>query len=306
MNINKTALAHVLGIITVAIWGVTFVNTKYLIMGGLDVKEIFLLRFSIAYFWIWLYTLYTCARHKQKPQIWAKNWKDEVLFLLLGISGGSLYFTTENLAVSYTYANNVSFIVCTAPIITIFLAKVFTNSVNLRKRLIFGSLIALVGVAIVIFNGHFVLKLSPKGDLLALAAATCWAVYSLLIKNVSGGKYGAVFITRKVFAYGIITILPVIIASGWQSPLEAFYKPSVYGNLIFLGTIASFLCFVVWSWVIKQIGALKSSNYVYLNPVTTVVASAIALDEPMTALAYWGSALILGGVALANSRQIEN
>ena len=76
--------------------------------------------------------------------------------------------------------------------------------------------------------------------------------------------------------------------------------PKVVLNLLFLGLVASFLCFVLWTLVIGKIGAMASSNYLYLNPVTTVVASAVFLSEPMTAIAYVGSALILAGVAVAN------
>ena len=295
MSISKDLLAHALGVLTVAIWGTTFVSTKYLIGSGLHVAEVFVLRFLIAYACVWLIS---------PRRLWADTLKDEGLFVLLGITGGSLYFMTENIAVGLTYVNNVSFIVCTAPLITMLLARVFTHSLRMRRRLVAGSVLALVGVAVVIFNGHFVLKLNPSGDLIALAAAVCWAVYSLLIKKVSG-SYSAVFVTRKVFAYGILTILPYFAARGWSFPLQGFANPVVYGNMLFLGLIASFACFMTWSWVVHQIGALKTANYVYLNPVTTVVASALFLDEPMTALAYAGSVLILVGVFMANSAPIE-
>ena len=291
-------VAHALGIITVAIWVVTFVNTRYAVSSGLHPCELFLLRFSIAYICIWVFDL---AHSRGRVSLMSKSAKDELIFVLLGISGGSLYFCTENVAVSLTHVNNVAFIVCTAPLITIILGRLFTKSVVLSGRLIAGSALALVGVGAVIFNGQFILHLSPAGDLIALAAAVCWAVYSLLIKRVSDGRYGAVFVTRKVFAYGILTVLPMFYFEPWHIDMGMLRSPSVWGNLLFLGFVASFVCFVTWSWVIKRIGALKATNYVYLNPVTTVLASAVALDEPMTALAFAGSALILLGVFLANT-----
>ena len=86
----------------------------------------------------------------------------------------------------------------------------------------------------------------------------------------------------------------------WTFPLRDFLKPTIWFNLLFLGLVASFVCFALWSWVIRKIGAMKASNYIYLNPVTTVIASAIFLDEPMTIMAYVGSALILVGVYVSN------
>jgi len=60
-----------------------------------------------------------------------------------------------------------------------------------------------------------------------------------------------------------------------------------------------------WSVAVKKIGALSTSNYVYLNPVTTIIASAMFLQEPMTLMAYVGSALILLGVFIANHKISE-
>ena len=154
-------------------------------------------------------------------------------------------------------------------------------------------------MALVIFNGRFILKLNPLGDFLAFVAALCWAVYSILLKLVAN-RYSAVWITRKVFFYGLVTMIPFFAVHPWQFPLSGFLHPVIAGNLIFLGFIASFLCFFLWSWVNKKIGALKASNYIYLNPITTVVVSALVLSEPMTTLAFVGSAMILIGVFFAN------
>ena len=287
---------HLLAILTIAIWGVTFVNTKVLLQQGLQPTEIFLIRFVLAYLCIW-----PISPKSIKPQ----KWTDELWFFILGLVGGTIYFIAENTALALTYVNNVSLIVCTAPLITMLLAILFVKSVKATLPLTIGSAVALVGVGMVIYNGHFVLQLNPLGDLLALAAAFSWAIYSLVIKKVSS-RYSATFITRKVFFYGIITILPILLLSDWQFPLEQLQKPIVWANLLFLSVVASFLCFLWWSIAVKKLGALATSNYVYLNPVTTIIASALFLDEPMTAMAYAGSALILIGVFVANHKIEEN
>ena len=281
---------HLLAILTIAIWGVTFVNTKVLLQHGLQPMEIFLLRFIVAYLCIW-----TISPKKVR----SLSWSDEALFFILGLVGGTVYFVAENTALGHTYVNNVAFIVCTAPLITMLLAILFVKSVKATASLIIGSVMALIGVGIVVYNGHFVLKLNPIGDMLALAAAFSWAIYSLVIKKVSS-RYSAVFITRKVFFYGILTVLPLFLLKPWRFPMENLLQPTVWMNLLFLSVVASFLCFLWWSVAVKEIGALATSNYVYLNPITTIVASALFLQEPMTLMAYTGSALILLGVFIAN------
>lgn len=287
---NQKLLWHLLAVGVVAVWGTTFVNTKILYNSGLTPSEIFFLRFLIAYVAIWFIS---------PRKLFANSWRDEGTMLLLGITGGSLFFVAENSAVGLTYVNNVSFITSTSPLVTVILGIVFVKSIKATWTLIVGSLIALVGVGLVIFNGSFILHLNPWGDLLALLTAVCWAVYTLLMKSVSE-RYSAVFITRKLFFYGLLTVLPMFLIDPWTVSLATLLTPKVAFNLLLLGLVASFLCFALWTVVIERLGVMTASNYQYLNPITTVVASAIWLSEPMTAIAYIGSALILIGVIVSN------
>lgn len=286
---SKTLFYHALSIMVVLIWGVTFVNSKVLLNHGLEAHEIFTVRFLLAYICVWFIS---------PRKLFADSLKDEWFMFLLGITGGSLYFVTENMAVKIGYVSNVSFIVCTAPLLTTILALMFVKEVRATRSLVLGSLLDVVGVALVVFNGQVVLKLDPLGDALALAAALCWAVYSLLLRKVA--RYNSAFVTRKVFFYGLLTVLPCYFVQPWSFPLQGFLDAAVIGNLLFLGFVASFACFALWSFVSQKLGALAVSNYVYLNPVSTVVASALVLHEQMTWMAMLGSAMILSGLYFAN------
>ena len=203
-NMKREFWYHFVALLTVAIWGSTFVFTKMLLQNGLSPAQIFTLRFILAYVLLEVVTL--VAGDKVK---WLSNSvKDEVLMMLLGVTGGSLYFLTENASLVYTTATNTSLIVCTCPIFAMLLLKlVYPKSERVTKTMVLGSVIACLGMAVVVLNGRFVLHLSPLGDMLAFGACICWAFYSLMMKDVLR-RYGTIFITRKVFFYGIVTILP--------------------------------------------------------------------------------------------------
>ena len=169
------------------------------------------------------------------------------------------------------------------------------------RGLIGGSLLALVGVALVVYNGSFVLKISPLGDFLTLLAAFSWAFYSLIMRKMSN-CYGITFITRKIFFYGVLTILPAFLIHPWNFDIARLLEPAILFNLLFLGVLASLICFVVWNVVLKQLGTIRASNYIYLNPLFTLVGSAFLLGEQLTIVALMGAILILGGVYWAGKK----
>lgn len=292
MIAKKGYTYHLIAILVVGIWGLTFISTKVLIGNGLSPQEIFFLRFLIAYLGIWFIS---------PRKLFADNWKDELWLLLGGVTGGSLYFFTENTALEITLATNVAFIVCTAPLLTTILSLMIYKKEKATRGLVGGSVLALVGVALVVYNGQFVLKISPLGDLLTLLAAFSWAFYSLIMKKMAN-RYRTTFITRKIFFYGVLTILPAFLFRPWQFSLSGLLQPSVLLNLLFLSLLASLICFVVWNMVLKQLGTVRASNYIYLNPLFTLVGSAILLNEQLTAMSLMGAMLILGGVYWAGRR----
>lgn len=291
MHTTKNYIYHLIAILTVGIWGLTFISTKVLIEHGLSPQEIFLLRFLMAYLGIWFIS---------PRKLFADNWKDELWLLWGGVTGGSFYFFTENTALEITLATNVAFIVCTAPLLTTILSLLIYKKEKATAGLVGGSLLALVGVALVVYNGHFILKISPLGDFLTLLAAFSWAFYSLIMKKMSG-RYRTTFITRKIFFYGILTILPAFILHPWQFS----FRTLAAGGLdepSFLGVLASLVCFVVWNIILKQLGTVRASNYIYLNPLFTLIGSAVLLDEQFTVMSLMGAMLILGGVYWAGKR----
>lgn len=288
---NNTWIYHLVAFATVAIWGCTFVSTKVLMLNGLSPAQIFTLRFLIAY--VMMLAVY-------HSRLWADSWRDELKMMQLGISGGSLYFLSENEAMNFTSTTNTSLIVCSCPLFATLLVRlVYRSTTRISMMQLGGSLLAFAGMVIVVLNGRFVLHLSPLGDALAFTACLSWSVYSLLMKWVSA-KYGAAFITRKVFFYGVLTILPYYIFYPTLPTAAVLTKPVVVGNLAFLGCLASMICFLTWNWCISKLGAVKATNWVYFNPITTMIFASWVLGEKITPYFLAGATCILLGMFVAD------
>ena len=289
---SRTMSYYLLAIITVIVWGSTFISTKILLTAFTPV-EILVYRFLLA--WLLLFIVYP---HVHKPE----GLKIELQLLAAGISGGSLYFLAENYALHFSLASNVSLLVSTAPIFTAIGAHFFLKDEKLSIKTIAGALIAFVGAALVVLNGKFILKLNPVGDILAIASAVSWSVYSIIIKRLHS-QYSTYYITRKIFFYTILTILPVLFFSPVRFDFSPFLNWKMSLNLLFLTVFASCGAYVVWTRVIGGLGATRANNFIYFIPFLTLIESAIFLAEPLTPFAIAGAALIFLGVYITARKE---
>lgn len=288
---NKNLKYHILAIITICVWGTTFISTKVLMNDGLSPVEIFLYRFLLAYICIWFFS---------PKVIFSKNYKDEFLFLLIGLFGGTIYFITENIALKLSLTSNVSLILSTNPIVTAFFTILINKKEKVTKNLVYGSLLALFGVFLVIFNGNFILEINFWGDLLALTAVLSWTIYTLILNKLSN-TYSILFITRKLFFYGIVTIIPFILIAPFKFQKDVLLTPTVIFNLLFLGIIASMVCFFTWNLSIKKIGIIKTTNYIYFVPLIAIISASIILKESITMITFLGTVCILSGVYVSEN-----
>lgn len=290
---------------SVLVWGVTFVCTKSL-LSDFSALEILFIRFFMAYAVMWL----ICPRAMRCEK------KDEALFAAAGLAGVTLYQFLENSAILFTSASNVSVIVATCPFFTAVIAQIFLNEKHVTIPFVIGFMIALAGVALVSFNGAVEFHLNPKGDLLALLAALSWGFYSLFVSKINSLKKNSLMCARRVFFYAIVFMVPLMLAgifapslrgsrnffveTGAAANAARFGKFKSWGNLLFLGALASAFCFSAWNAACKRLGASRATVALYLIPVVTIVFARLALGEPITAKGAAGAALTICGLLLSS------
>lgn len=292
MTKNKTTTGHLSAFITIIIWGTTFISTKVLLQDFSPI-EILFFRFLIGFI-----TLSLICPHKLK----LTEWKHELYFIFAGLSGVTLYFLFENIALTYSLASNVGVIICIAPFFTAIFAHQFLDGENLRPQFFIGFIVAILGISLISFNGNMVLNLNPLGDILAILAAIVWAIYSIITKKISDFHYNTIQATRRTFFYGLLFIIPTLFIFDFKIGIDRFREPINLLNILYLGLGASALCFVTWSFSVKIIGAVKTSVYIYMVPVITVVTSSIVLHEKITQLSFIGTALTLVGLFVSESK----
>ena len=270
------------------IWSITFVATKYL-LGYLSPGEILLYRVAVAY------VIFVAADPHRLPP---RDIRTELKIAAAGFLGITLYFLCENTALSFSTASNVALLCSTAPLLTGVVSHIFTSSEKMSRRFVLGSVFCLIGIFFIIFNGHFVLKLNPLGDMIALLAALTFAGYSVVIRDVKC-DYTPAQIARKMLFYTLISLLLLTLTPVVRLHPSQLMRPAVAGNILFLGLFASAFCTWGWNIVIWNLGAVKANNLIYLTPPITMLFSALILDELITLFAVAGGLLILAGVYIS-------
>lgn len=289
-------LAHLGAVVTISCWGASFVSTKVLMEdGGFTPVEMFVYRFACAYV---LMLLLTCNK-----RLLARNWRDELSFVACGVCAGSLYFITENYALRNTTATNVSLLASISPIFTTLLLGLFYK-MKIKGGVIIGSIIAFIGVGFVVFSSSTDgLEIHPLGDMLALSAALSWGLYSIVVKRLIP-LYNSFFITRKLFLYGVLTGLPLLLIQ--KEPyhiLELFdvtEHPEYVTNFTFLVLMCSMAAYLIWNEAMKILGSVTANNYLYGQPIITMIIGVAALGEPLTVMGCAGCLLIIGGLILSD------
>lgn len=292
-NKYVVALSHIGALLTVIAWGTSFLSTKTLmVQGGFTPVEMYEYRFFAAYLILLLIT---------GRKLFANNWRDEATLALGGICSGSLYFITENFALQMTTTANVSLLSSVSPIFVTFLMAIVFGQ-KLKAPTLIGSAIAFAGVACVIFSHGEGIEINPAGDLLALSASLCWAIYAICIKRVLP-FYSSMFISRKLFFYGVLTGAPLLLLSHGQihiTQLWNFQHPEYIMNFLFLVLVCSLGAYLVWNEVMKYLGPITANNYLYLQPLVTMVFGYLLLGEQIYFLGYLGCVLIIGGLIISD------
>lgn len=292
MNHNRNLTGHIAAAVTILIWGTTFISTKVLLRTFTPV-EILFIRFVMGYLALWL----ACPRI-----LHLSSRRQEGLFAAAGLCGVTLYYLLENIALTYTLASNVGVIISIAPFFTAILGWMFLGGERPRPRFLAGFLLAMAGICLISFGSETALSLNPLGDLLAVAAAIIWAVYSTLTKKLSALGHGTIQTTRRTFFYGLLFMVPALTVMDFNVTLSQFTDRTNLLNLLFLGLGASALCFVTWNIGVKVLGSVKTSVYIYMVPVITTLTSALILKEPVTIPAALGIIMTLAGLFLSEQR----
>lgn len=292
METKNKIKGHIAASVSILVWGITFISTKVLLEDFTPI-EILFFRFIFAYL-----LLFALSPKFIRP----KKDKSEVLYAAAGLCGVALYFLFQNIGLVYTLASNAGVIIAVAPMFTAIVSYFLVSRASLHRNFIIGFFITIAGVALISFNGNFILKLNPLGDILMILGALSWAFYCNILVLINNKELSLIQHTRKVFFYGLLFMIPALFTPEFHFGLIRLTDVANLGNILFLAFGASALAFLTWNYAVGSLGSVKTATYIYFSPIVTVIASVIILHEPITWISFSGTILIIFGLVVSERK----
>ncbi|WP_369252296.1 DMT family transporter [Streptomyces sp. R41] len=250
-------------------------------------------------FWRWVIALVAVA-----PFAAREAWRQRALVrrhlghvVLAALLGVTVYNTLVNQAGVSTSAGNMGMIMAASPVLMAVYERI--GGVRLGARRVAGMLIACTGVVLLVGKGSLSVGDFTAGDLWMIAAATCFASYSALLRRRPAELTGLTFLFAT-FVLGTAMLLPAyalsVSAQGTFSP-----TPTTVGPLLYVGVASSAVAFFAWNKAVSLIGAARAGTVYYLQPVCVAALSYMVLGERTTWTQLLCMTLILGGVVLGTA-----
>ncbi|MBQ6798145.1 MAG: DMT family transporter [Oscillospiraceae bacterium] len=287
---NKAVSGHLLALLSVLVWGATYVASDYLLQFFTSM-QLLTLRYSLGY----LVLLAIKPRFLPVSSI-----SQELSILLISLFGVLLYYFLETRAIHYGGATNVSILISTVPMWTLLLLCMTTkNTMNIRHLL--GFVAAIGGVVLVVYNGAAIdLSMSASALLFSFGACLCWAIYSMLIDRHK--KVDSILLTKRMLGYALLFMLPLTLIFDGVPSLKPLASLTGIGALSLLGVFGSGLCYVWWKKAIEHAGVVNATNYIYLIPFITMAVAIILGWETVSVMGLIGSVLIVVGIILSSKQ----
>jgi len=223
--------------------------------------------------------------------------RDWIAFIALGALGQAAYQLLLNTGEATVDAGTAALLISCAPILASVMAVAF-----LGERLTWlgwgGTAIAFLGAGIIAASAGVSLHMG-SGVLLVASATVLWAGYQVVQKTVAS-RYTPLELTAWPTWIAVTLVLPFFFA-GMPSAIAAA-PPQAIAAVVWLGAGASVGGFLAWSYAIKRLPVVVSSNALFGVPVAAFVIALALLGEVPDPLAFVGGAVVVAGVTLAQTK----
>lgn len=235
-------------------------------------------------------------------QSWPVIRRRPVFYTFLAIVGLGYYNALVYIAGQTTSVINMALLALSTPVFTLILSRIFLGE-KLTKRRLFGIAAAICGVTLLAARGDLSLLKTLSfhvGDLFMLTGAVFFASYNVSISRVDPEIRGNIFI-YTIVVISVVSLLPCVAIEAALG-MNFTLTPLAITGVIYLGVVASLICYIFWNGAIARIGAGNVALLYYTMPLICGIEAVLLLGEPLRWFHFASGALIITGVLVATRK----
>lgn len=233
------------------------------------------------------------------------RWNDAIWkwFVLMGVINTVVPYTLITWGELYISSGLAAILIATLPIFTVLLAHWLTHDEKITPRKLLGVMAGFVGVVILFLpdlaQGQ---KLFLAGGIAVLGAALSYAIAGIYARKTLKGVSPISSAFGQMLTAAVM-ILPASLLV--ERPWTISPTPASIFSILMLGVVGSGFAYILFYWLIAQVGATRTSLVTYVSPIVALILGAVILQEPLHWTMVVGLGLIIGGVGLVTNLQLS-
>lgn len=278
-------------LLPVFFWGISYIAIK-VVLRELEPVEMISARFLLA-----APTLFIIIKAKGLS-IWPVEKKGPLFFASFLVF---LHFWVMATGMKETGASNTAWILTTAPIFVAALAWFYLKE-PFSKHHWAGFIVATLGVVVLTANGSFenLAWINSRGDVIVLGSCVTWGFYTVVTRVITQKVHPLVATFWMTLVAGAVFIPWTLATSGVGVYLSM--QPVTTLSLVFLGVLCLAVSFWLWAEGLARYTAADVGAYLYIEPLFTMVAAWLLINESITVWILAGAALITFGVYVSERK----
>jgi drug/metabolite transporter (DMT)-like permease len=287
-------MAYLFLILLGSIWGASYLFIK---IGGEYVTPITLvaMRTTVAGIVLFLALL---LRREKLPPLREPIWRH---FVIIGLLNSVVPYTLITWGEVHVSSGLAAILVGAMPIFTVVLAHWLTHDEKLSHLKVMGIIAGFIGV-VILFLPDFLEAATANilGGLAVVAAALSYAYATIYARHhFKGLPHVTVAFGQMLTASAVLIPLSLI----FEHPWTLTPTPLAIAAILTLAILGTAIAYMLYYWLIANVGATRTSLVTYISPVIAVILGAVFLHEQLQWTTVLGLVLIIAGVGLVTNMQ---
>ncbi len=237
------------------------------------------------------------------------NFRALLPLIIIGIGNTTIPFSLITWGETSITSGLAAMLQSTASLFTLVLAHFFFADERISLQKIVGLSVGFIGVIVLAsrsMTGSEIDVPQLIGSLAIVLASLFYAIFTIYSRKQIQNRYEPIMVSTGAMTFaaissGILMVIAPLLGGAAATPLNTV-SSDVLGAVLLLGFLNTFFAYIIYYWIVRELGAARSSMVTYVVPGVGLTLGAIVLHEMIDWRIILGALLIFCGIAIVNLR----